>query len=214
MIHVACRSCAKKFKFPDEHAGKTGKCPGCGTTIKIPQATVAAAKTLPVPKSVLPTPRQPTKAEADNIGTRQDSVQKADTYWTVRQMKPEKEPYLLYFFPSAGVETGTQLVLTISGDAREAASMSRTAKIAPGGLVYHVLNRSVAGLPLSRKEKDSDAFERVMVEAHERHPTRMLACASPKTGPTAVTPGKTSRQSSFDCRTRYATKVALRATHK
>jgi putative transposase len=42
-------------------------------------------------------------------------------------------------------------------------------------LVYHVLNRSVAGLPLFRKERDYEAFERILVEAHERHPTRLLA---------------------------------------
>ena len=53
--------------------------------------------------------------------------------------------------------------------------MPRTARIAPGGLVYHVLNRSVAGLPLFRKQKDFEAFERVMVEAHEKHPTGILA---------------------------------------
>ena len=53
--------------------------------------------------------------------------------------------------------------------------MPRTARIAPGGLVYHVLNRSVAGLPLFRKQKDFEAFERVMLEAHEKHPTRILA---------------------------------------
>jgi hypothetical protein len=32
--------------------------------------------------------------------------------------------------------------------------MARRARVAPGGLVYHVLNRSVAGVPLSRKEAD------------------------------------------------------------
>ena len=32
--------------------------------------------------------------------------------------------------------------------------------------MYHVLNRSVAGLPLFRKEADYEAFERIMVEAH------------------------------------------------
>ena len=53
--------------------------------------------------------------------------------------------------------------------------MPRRARVAPGGLVYHVLNRSVAGLPLFRKEKDYEAFERIMVEAHERCPTRLLA---------------------------------------
>jgi putative transposase len=47
--------------------------------------------------------------------------------------------------------------------------------VAPGGLVYHVLNRSVAGLPLFRKEPDYEAFTRIMIEAHALHPTRILA---------------------------------------
>jgi len=42
-------------------------------------------------------------------------------------------------------------------------------------LVYHVLNRAVARLPLFRKEADFEAFERIMLEAQERHPTRLLA---------------------------------------
>jgi len=53
--------------------------------------------------------------------------------------------------------------------------MARRARAAPGGVVYFVLNRSVAGLPLFRKEADYAAFERIMLEAHERHPTRVLA---------------------------------------
>jgi putative transposase len=53
--------------------------------------------------------------------------------------------------------------------------MPRRARVTPGGLVYHVLNRTVAGLPLFRKEADYEAFERIMVEAHERHPLRILA---------------------------------------
>lgn len=40
--------------------------------------------------------------------------------------------------------------------------------------MYHVLNRAVARLPLFRKEADYMAFERVLLEAHERHPTRLL----------------------------------------
>ncbi len=41
-------------------------------------------------------------------------------------------------------------------------------------MVYHVLNRAVARLPLfaSRRLR---AFERVLLEAHKRHPTRILA---------------------------------------
>lgn len=43
--------------------------------------------------------------------------------------------------------------------------MPRTARNAPGGLVYHVLNRAVARLPLFEKDGDYDAFERVLSEA-------------------------------------------------
>ena len=53
--------------------------------------------------------------------------------------------------------------------------MARRARVTPGGLVYHVLNRTVARLSLFRKEADYEAFERIMIEAHERHPLRILA---------------------------------------
>lgn len=53
--------------------------------------------------------------------------------------------------------------------------MPRRARVTPGGLVYHVLNRTVAGLPLFRKAADYEAFERIMIEAHGRHPLRILA---------------------------------------
>lgn len=52
--------------------------------------------------------------------------------------------------------------------------MARRARVTPGGLVYHVLNRSVAGLPLFRKDADFEAFERIMIEAYARHPARLL----------------------------------------
>ena len=58
--------------------------------------------------------------------------------------------------------------------------MPRTARIALGGLVYHVLIRSVARLPLFRKTADYEAFERVLCEAHDRYPMRILAyCLMP-----------------------------------
>ncbi len=53
--------------------------------------------------------------------------------------------------------------------------MPRIARVAPGGMVYHVLNRGVARLPLFRKNADFESFEQVMVEASERHPTRILS---------------------------------------
>ena len=58
--------------------------------------------------------------------------------------------------------------------------MPRSARAAPGGLVYHVLNRSVARMPLFRKSADYEAFERVLDETQQRHPTRILAyCLMP-----------------------------------
>ncbi|MGO9112834.1 MAG: hypothetical protein ACLP9L_26680 [Thermoguttaceae bacterium] len=53
--------------------------------------------------------------------------------------------------------------------------MPRVARVAPGGLIYHVLNRSVAGLPLFRKEKDYEAFQRIVIEAQEVQPIGVLA---------------------------------------
>jgi hypothetical protein len=43
--------------------------------------------------------------------------------------------------------------------------MPRRARVTPGGFLYHVLNRTVAGLPLFRKEANYEAFERIMIEA-------------------------------------------------
>jgi putative transposase len=53
--------------------------------------------------------------------------------------------------------------------------MPRQARKAPGGLVYHVLNRGVARLPLFQKDGDFLAFEEVMRQALERHPLRLLS---------------------------------------
>ena len=58
--------------------------------------------------------------------------------------------------------------------------MPRHARVAPGGVVYHVLNRAVARLPLFQKPADYEAFERVLTLAVERHPLRVLAyCLMP-----------------------------------
>src|SRR5713226_8406175 len=58
--------------------------------------------------------------------------------------------------------------------------MPRRARVAPGGLVYLVLNRAVARLPLFQKDGDFEAFERVLCEAQEGHPSRLLSyCIMP-----------------------------------
>jgi hypothetical protein len=43
-------------------------------------------------------------------------------------------------------------------------SKPRTARIAPGGTVFHVLNRANASARISGKNADYAAFERVMIE--------------------------------------------------
>jgi len=52
--------------------------------------------------------------------------------------------------------------------------MPRLARHAPGGLVYHVLNRANGRLRLFKKDDDFLAFERVFLEAHRRVPIRVL----------------------------------------
>ena len=58
--------------------------------------------------------------------------------------------------------------------------MPRSARYAPGGYVFHVLNRAVARLALFEKEGDYAAFVRVMAEAQQEHPIRLLSyCIMP-----------------------------------
>jgi putative transposase len=52
--------------------------------------------------------------------------------------------------------------------------MPRIARNAPGGLVYHVLNRANGRLRLFKKDEDFLAFEKVMLLAHQRTPIRVL----------------------------------------
>jgi putative transposase len=53
--------------------------------------------------------------------------------------------------------------------------MPRHARHAPGGLVYHALNRAVARLPLFEKPADYAAFQRVLAEALDHVAIRILA---------------------------------------
>src|SRR5689334_19432932 len=53
--------------------------------------------------------------------------------------------------------------------------MPRVARVAPGGLVYHVLNRAAGRARIFARETDFQAFERVMIEAHRRFPLRLCA---------------------------------------
>ena len=55
------------------------------------------------------------------------------------------------------------------------ALMPRGPRNAPGGLVYHVLNRGVGRQTLFFKPEDFDAFERIMHQGLERTPLRILS---------------------------------------
>jgi putative transposase len=54
-------------------------------------------------------------------------------------------------------------------------TMPRTARVAPGGHIYHVLNRSVGKSRLFGSDADFEAFERIITEAHARQPLSILA---------------------------------------
>ena len=56
--------------------------------------------------------------------------------------------------------------------------MPRAARQAPGGIIYHVLNRSVGRRPIFDDGPDFAAFVRVLDEAVEKYSTRLLGwCA-------------------------------------
>src|SRR5437762_111275 len=52
--------------------------------------------------------------------------------------------------------------------------MPRRARVAPGGIVFHALNRGNGRLTLFHKPADYIAFEQIMAEAMRRHPVRLL----------------------------------------
>ena len=52
--------------------------------------------------------------------------------------------------------------------------MPRTARVAPGGMVFHVINRANARARIFGKDADYAAFERVMQETLAKKPMRIL----------------------------------------
>ena len=57
---------------------------------------------------------------------------------------------------------------------RDNGAMPRTARQCPGGYAYHVWNRGAGRLRLFKKDDDYLAFQRVLIEAHRRHPIDLL----------------------------------------
>jgi putative transposase len=52
--------------------------------------------------------------------------------------------------------------------------MPRTARVAPGGMIFHVLNRGVGRMRLFLRDEDFEAFERIIVKTLETRPMRIL----------------------------------------
>ena len=52
--------------------------------------------------------------------------------------------------------------------------MPRKARVAPGGLIYHVWNHAVARTKIFKSDADFSAFEQVLIEAKQRFPMRIL----------------------------------------
>ena len=76
--------------------------------------------------------------------------------------------------------------------------MPRTARSAPGGYAYHVLNRAVARLPLFEKDGDYEAFERILRLALHKHPIRLLAyCLMPNHWHLVLWPKKDGELTAF-----------------
>ena len=70
--------------------------------------------------------------------------------------------------------------------------------VCPAGVCFHVLNRAVARLPLFEKDKDYEAFERVLAEAFEREPLPVFAyCIMPNHWHFVVRPNTNRQLSSF-----------------
>ncbi|MDB5357876.1 MAG: hypothetical protein JWN24_4329 [Phycisphaerales bacterium] len=76
--------------------------------------------------------------------------------------------------------------------------MPRSARVAPGGFVYHVLNRSVGRMKMFRADRDFDAFMRVVSDANERHPIPILSyCVLPSHWHFVVQPKEDGDLSAF-----------------
>ena len=70
------------------------------------------------------------------------------------------------------------IYLTSEGQSYILPSMPRTPRLAPGGMIFHILNRGNARAQIFRKEADYLAFEKAMAETTEHVPMRILAYLS------------------------------------
>ena len=94
--------------------------------------------------------------------------------------------------------------------------MPRTARIAPGGVVYHVLNRAAGRFRMLRTDRDFLAFEHVLLEAHEHVPgVCVLAwCVLPNHWHFVVRPTRDGELSAFFRRLAHTHAMRWRVAHR
>ena len=73
------------------------------------------------------------------------------------------------------MRSGAGALLVAAAPCGQHGRMARTARKAPGGVVFHRINRGVGRRKLFRKPQDYAAFERVMAHALDAPPVRLLA---------------------------------------
>jgi putative transposase len=73
-----------------------------------------------------------------------------------------------------------------------------TRALLQGGFVYHAINRAVARLPLFQKQGDYAAFERVLAEAMDKHPIRLVGyCLMPNHWHLVLWPQRDGQMTAF-----------------
>jgi putative transposase len=76
--------------------------------------------------------------------------------------------------------------------------MPRRPRQAPGGLIYHVLNRAVGRMKILTKPGDYAAFQKIVAEAYKRYPVRLLGyCLMPTHWHLVLSPQKDGELSKF-----------------
>ena len=116
------------------------------------------------------------------VGARQLGRQKAGRGGRKRRQKAGRETegarQLLFFSAvTLEAESGTGTILTRWGVLDYGSAMPRTARVASGGMVFHVLNRCVARMQLFEKVADYQAFEQVLRDTLDQSPMRICAYA-------------------------------------
>ena len=91
MINFSCSDCGERFSVPDDKAGKTAKCPKCGSGIRIPSPdpqwseqaaqpdAPAGARRRPSDRSGGPKSRHPTVVSADEGGVGRADIGRSKT---------------------------------------------------------------------------------------------------------------------------------------